>query len=96
MKLSQNEVILNHLINGGTLSRLEALFSYHIQNVTARVRDLRMRGIPVITTIKVDPQGAEYAEYSITSYGAGFATQNWLVRRDGPIWRLPTKERKAA
>lgn len=63
MKLSQNDTILNHLMAGGTLSRLEALFSFRIQNVTARICDLRDHGIDVQTRIKRDPQGAEYAEY---------------------------------
>ena len=66
MKLSQNDTLLNYMANGKGVSRLEALFSFSIQNITARIRDLRMAGVAVSTKLKRDPRGAEYAEYFLS------------------------------
>ena len=66
MKLSQNDTLLNYMANGKGVSRLEALLSFSIQNITARIRDLRKAGVDVSTKLKRDPRGAEYAEYFIT------------------------------
>lgn len=63
--MNQNDTILNYLASGHGLSRLEALFSFRIQNITARIRDLRNAGVEVKTRMKRDPQGADYAEYYI-------------------------------
>jgi hypothetical protein len=88
MRLSQNDTVLNHLANGGTLSRLEALFSFRIQNITARVCDLRDRGINISTRIKRDPQGAEYAEYYLTPDALADALRNGFALKTSGIVKV--------
>lgn len=63
--MSQNKTLLRHLESGKTITRLEALFVYGIQSITARVSDLRAQGHDVRATIKTDPKGHEYAEYHL-------------------------------
>lgn len=63
--MSQNDLLISHMMKGKTVSRLEALHNWNIQNITARIRDIRAKGIDVKATIKTDPRGGEYADYSI-------------------------------
>lgn len=66
--MSQNDSLLDHFKSGKSITRLEALFSFGIQNITARICDLRDEGWDVHTKIKTDPKGRKYAEYFIPHY----------------------------
>lgn len=61
--MSQNTTILNHLRDGNKLTRLGAMVHFGIQNITARITELREQGHPIRTRIKEDPRGQQYAEY---------------------------------
>lgn len=67
MKSTQCNVLLNHMCRGKTITRLNAMFEYHIQNITARIRELRAAGIDVQFKMKKDANGHKYAEYYITA-----------------------------
>jgi len=64
---TQLNVLLNHMARGKPITRLNALFEYHIQNITARVRELRASGIDVQYHMKKDANGHKYAQYYITA-----------------------------
>lgn len=62
-KVSQNTQILRHMLAGKDITRLGALVHYNIQNITARISELRDKGYDVRHRMRIDPRGSEYAEY---------------------------------
>lgn len=62
---SQNDKLLTHLISGNSITRYEALLMFRVQNMTARISDLRAHGYDVQGTTKVDPNGQRYERYSL-------------------------------
>lgn len=68
---SQNDRLYQHLLMGKRLTRYEATMIFHVQNVTARISDIRKRvnqqGGNLIVAEKFDPNGQSYAEYRLTS-----------------------------
>jgi hypothetical protein len=62
---SQNDKLVKHLSAGNTITRYEAILMFRIQNITARMSDLFRAGYNVVTTVKTDPNGQTYAEYSL-------------------------------
>jgi hypothetical protein len=66
--MTQNQKLLQHFVEGKEITRLEAMFVFGIQNITARINDLRTKyGIEINTDIRNDSNGAEYAAYSLSS-----------------------------
>jgi len=61
--MSQNELLLKHMKRGKRITRLIALYEYKVQNITARITDLRSNGWNVKTSKKRDANNAIYAEY---------------------------------
>ena len=63
--MSQTELIVKHIRKAGSISRREAMIDYSIQNLTARIRDLRDQGYNVKTKMRKHPvTGQSYARYS--------------------------------
>ncbi len=71
---SQNAAILLHLTKGKSLTRYEAILMFRVQNITARLSDLRKLVKTLVpsdgecglhTIQKTDPNGQTYAEYRI-------------------------------
>jgi hypothetical protein len=62
---NQNMKLLALFGTGGTTTRLKAMFDLRIQNITARIAELREMGWSVHTKMKIDGQGNDYAEYSL-------------------------------
>lgn len=62
--VSQVDTLLQHFAKGKSVSRLEALHNWNIQNITARIRDIRDMGFRVQVEMKKDERGGEYARYS--------------------------------
>lgn len=63
---SQNDRLFKHLVSGKRLTRLEAMVMFHVQNVTARISDIRAEvGDALKSTEKVDPNGQTYYEYRL-------------------------------
>jgi hypothetical protein len=75
---SQNSDLLVHLAQGKKLTRLSALTIFGVQNITARISDLRAVLEPMLNpaganqheygiqvTIKQDANGQDYASYEM-------------------------------
>lgn len=65
--MTQNELIMKHLRKGKTLTRLEAFFLYRIQNITARITELKGQGHEIETEVRRDEAGHRYARYSLAA-----------------------------
>lgn len=64
--MSQNRKILAHLRNEGSITAIEAIRRYKILRLSARIHDLKDKGIQIETKIhESDSKGAagNYAEY---------------------------------
>jgi hypothetical protein len=66
---SQNGRILAHLLSGNTITPLVAVGVFGAYRLAARIRELRQAGHKIKTTIKRDPNGKPYAEYSLRNAG---------------------------
>lgn len=67
-KMSQNELILNHMRKRGYITMREALMDYSIQSLTRRISDLRERGHNIVTDQRRHPvTGQEYTRYSLAA-----------------------------
>ena len=63
--MSQKELILQHIKKQGSISMREAMMDYSIQNLTARVAELRQDGFKIRTRRFAHPiTGQMYARYS--------------------------------
>ena len=59
----QSTTVLRHLQRRGSISPMEALITYGIMRLAARIYDLRLDGVPITTYIKKDEGGHRYARY---------------------------------
>jgi hypothetical protein len=66
---SQNGRILAHLLGGNTITPLQAIGVFGAYRLAARIRELRLAGHKIKTSMKVDPNGKPYAEYSLRNAG---------------------------
>tara|TARA_R100001480_G_C4685410_1_gene175402 strand:- start:379 stop:591 length:213 start_codon:yes stop_codon:yes gene_type:complete len=67
-KQSQNEVILDHLIRKKTINPLQALKLYGCFRLSARIFDLKEKGINIEKNSEKDRStGKEYAVYTLVS-----------------------------
>ena len=64
--MSQNELVLNHLKEYGSLTSLEAMNLYGISRLAARISDLRARGINISSLDKeVKTRGGRTARIAV-------------------------------
>lgn len=63
--MSQRQTVLDHLLAGKSLTPMKARQVYRIERLAARIFELKKAGHNIITTIRVDEAGKEYAEYRI-------------------------------
>lgn len=61
----QAKTILRHLEKGKSISLMESLFVYKISRLSDCIFKIRNAGHDVITTMRVDEGGKEYARYSM-------------------------------
>ena len=61
--MSQNEMVRLHLEKYGSLSQAEARQIYNVNRLSARVLDLRAKGLAIKSEIRTDPVGRRYARY---------------------------------
>lgn len=66
---SQNGMLLAHLLEGRTITRIQADHLYRIASLTRRIRDLRDAGHKIVATVKIDPTGRSYTEYALRNAG---------------------------
>ncbi len=63
--MTQEQHILNHLYERGSITPIEALHVYKCFRLAARINDLRRKGANIETIFKYDMKGSRYAEYRI-------------------------------
>ncbi len=63
MRTTKIELIKEHFRSGKTLTQLEAIGLYSAFRLAARVEELRKKGWNIITNLKIDANGTQYAEY---------------------------------
>lgn len=61
--MTQNKLIAKHLIERGNITSIEALHSYGVFRLAARIKNLRDQGFPISTRSKRDATGRRYASY---------------------------------
>lgn len=61
----QAKIILNHLLTGKEITRLSAMYLFGVQNLTARITELRHAGIPIQVEKKRDANDVLYGSYSL-------------------------------
>jgi hypothetical protein len=61
--MSQNDQILTHLRDVGSISWVEANDLYRVRSLTRRIADLRQRGLKIISEWKTDRLGQRYTRY---------------------------------
>lgn len=62
---NQMDHLKEHLKSGRTISSLEALGLYGSFRLAARIKELRLRGWGITSTMKRDPNGKTYAVYAL-------------------------------
>ena len=60
---SQYQKILNHLIDEGSISGLEAAELYRVRALPRRIADLREAGFEIESEWRTDPVGQRYKKY---------------------------------
>jgi len=63
---SQNKMIKEHLLSGGTLTALDALYSFGCLRLGSRIHDLRAEGLPIETEM-IEVNGKRVARYKVSS-----------------------------
>lgn len=62
---SQNETLLGHLQNVGSISFLEAWDLYRVRSLPRRIADLREKGWEIRSERRTDHLGQRYVRYSM-------------------------------
>ena len=66
MQTSQNELILNHLRDGNSITPITALKKFNCFRVGARIKNLRDAGHDIVTDMIEDPKtNKRYASYRL-------------------------------
>lgn len=68
MRVSQKELILQHLREKGSITSLEAIGVYRIYRLQARIDELRDLGYSIKTEMHKDSTGKRYARYNLTTF----------------------------
>ena len=64
-KMSQNDKILTHLRDVGSISWVEANDLYRVRSLPRRIKDLRDAGHTILSEWKTDRLGQRYTRYSL-------------------------------
>lgn len=63
--MTQREKIQQHLVNGKSITPMEALMVYGIYRLSAVILVLRNAGLRIETIMKQDESGKKYAQYHL-------------------------------
>ena len=63
--MSQNDKILTHLRDVGSISWVEANDLYRVRSLPRRIADLRQRGFDIFSEWKTDRLGQRYTRYTL-------------------------------
>lgn len=64
--MTQYHQVLNHLIDVGSITFVEANDLYRIRSLPRRIADLRANGFQITSEWKKDVLGQRYVRYSLT------------------------------
>ena len=65
--MTQNTLIINHLIRAGSITQREAMIDYSIQSLTKRISELRGKGYKIKSEKRLHPTtGQRYVRYVLT------------------------------
>ena len=62
---AQNELIKKHLVDGNSITSLEALKLFGCLRLSGRIYDLKKEGLPITAKTKTTDSGKRVAEYYI-------------------------------
>ena len=65
MKKTKIDLLREHFRSGKSITQLEAIGLYSLFRLAARVHELKAAGWHIVTSIKRDANGSEYAEYKM-------------------------------
>lgn len=63
MLKTQTQKILNHLLDEGSISGVEAAELYRVRSLPRRICDLKERGFEIFSEWRTDPLGQRYKKY---------------------------------
>lgn len=81
---SKISIVRNHFLRGLPLTQLQSIGLYSVFRLASDVEKLR-GGMNIITTLKTDPNGAKYAEYSVPKVGMKLRHQFAAYRGEGKV-----------
>tara|TARA_R110002051_G_scaffold149794_1_gene222360 strand:+ start:32 stop:325 length:294 start_codon:yes stop_codon:yes gene_type:complete len=87
--MTQNDVVLKHL-KKQSITSYDAFLSYGITRLAARIYEIRMAGIPVVSTPTEDDKGKIYSTYSLDAVTKGWvnAKPSFSDWREGQMYRI--------
>ena len=62
---SQTQKVLNHLVDEGSISGVEAAELYRIRSLSRRICDLKEAGFEIVSVWRTDPLGQRYKKYRL-------------------------------
>jgi hypothetical protein len=66
--MTQNSLIISHLLRAGSITQREALLDYSVQSLTKRISELRARGYKIKSEKRQHPTtGQRYVRYVLTN-----------------------------
>ncbi len=64
--MTQNQIIMKHLLRAGSITVREAMVEYSIQSLTKRIQELREDGIDIVSVTKYHPVSRQkYVRYHL-------------------------------
>jgi hypothetical protein len=63
--MTRNDQVLSHLLSGRTITQGEAIVLGYGTRLASTIHRLRGKGHNIVTAMKEDLSGIEYAEYSL-------------------------------
>jgi hypothetical protein len=77
-KMTQNQKLVNHFFDVGSITQREAIMDYSIQSLTRRITELRDAGYNIISEQKFHP----VTQQRYVRYHLGFPARNLLPSID--------------
>lgn len=84
---SKISAIRTHLKQGNSITPLHAIGLYSVFRLAADINRLR-NDLPIITTMRVAPTGAKYAEYQLPFVGMKLRNKSQVARGVGNVVRV--------